>query len=95
MKNYTANRPYTLAIPETLFEEWGWFENRGYLPPLPGEVWQEAAEGGSLGIEPYRLCLLSEAEAWDFGEAWIALGEAAGACVADVQSILDFLEEIV
>ena len=94
MKNYTAKKPYALAIPETLFEEWGWFENRGYLPPLPGEVWREMelVEGSE---EPFMICFLGEGDALVFREQWWALGEARGTCVADLEHILKFLEGIV
>jgi len=89
--DYTAKKPYALAIPATLFEEWGWFEYRGYLPPLPGEVWREV-EGSE---EPFMICFLGEGDALVFREQWWALGEARGTCVAGLWHILDFLEEIV
>jgi hypothetical protein len=78
---------YTLTIPRNLFDDWGFFEYRGYLPALPGELITEWREEVTLG--------LTEPEAWEFSQACENLGEGFLACVADPSPILDFLDSIV
>ena len=75
--------PYTLTLPDSLSQEWGWFEQRGYLPSMPGTL----QDDGSLA--------LTEPEAWNFQQECEELGEAFLSCVADPAPILSLLESIV
>ena len=85
--NLTTSHAYTLTIPRSLFNDWGFFEHRGYLPQLPGDYYRIRGFVGSiLG--------LSESEAWEFTEACDDLGQDFGACVADMSGILDLLGSI-
>lgn len=78
---------YEMRLPIALLSEWNWYEYRGYLPPMPGEL-AERPEGYFLQ--------LTEAEAWGFAEACEALGGDLGACLRPeyLQHIVDLLQQI-
>jgi hypothetical protein len=78
---------YTLTISRGLYDDWGFFEDRGYLPAIPGELLTEWREEVTFGV--------TEPEAWQFREDAESLGEGFLACVADPSPILDFLDSIV
>jgi hypothetical protein len=87
---------YIFAINMTLFNEWGWFENRGYLPPMPGSLEEPECFNHRTNRWEAHL-LVSEPEAWEFQEAWNALGMDAGACLhlEGLEDIRLFLDQIV
>ena len=87
--NLTTSHAYTLTIPRSLFDDWGFFEHRGYLPQLPGDLLTESEDSPEVSLG------LSEPEAWEFTEACDDLGQDFGACVADMSGILDLLGSIV
>ena len=82
-----AAHAYTLTIPRSLFEEWGWFEYRGYLPEMPGELLTEGDDSPMVSLG------LTEPEAWEFADA--AEEEGFCSCVADPEGIMRLLTEIV
>ena len=87
--NLTTSHAYILTIPRSLFDNWGWFEHRGYLPQLPGDLLTESEDAPEVSLG------LSESEAWEFSQACADLGQDFGACVADMSGILDLLGSIV
>ena len=80
---------YTLTLPSSLFNYWGWFEQRGYLPEMPGTLITEDEEADEMSLG------LAEHEAWEFNEACDALGEGYGSCVANLDWIERFRGEII
>lgn len=80
---------YTLTIPRTLYENWGWFEYRGYLPDLPGELLTESEDSPTVSLG------VTEPEAWQFHDSSEELGEGFLACVAEPEGIIQFLDSIV
>ena len=87
--NLTTSHAYTLTIPRSLFEDWGFFEHRGYLPQLPGDLLTESEDSSEVSLG------LSESEAWIFSQACDDLGVGFGTCVPDMSGILYLLESIV
>ena len=87
--NLTTSHAYILTIPRSLFDNWGWFEHRGYLPQLPGDLLTESEDAPEVSLG------LSESEAWEFSQACDDLGQDFGTCVADMSGILDLLGSIV
>jgi len=87
--NLTTSYAYTLTIPRSLFDDWGFFEYRGYLPQLPGDLLTESEDSPEVSLG------LSESEAWEFSQACDDLGQDLGACVADMSGIQDLIGSIV
>jgi len=86
---------YILQIDADLFDNWGFFEARGYLPAMPGTLEDSCAwNAGMCRWEAHFT--LTEAEADEFAEACEALGEAFGACIAPdhLRDLTDFLYEV-
>lgn len=84
---------YTLQITTELFEEWGFFEARGYLPAMPGTLEDDCCWNHRNGRWEAHLTL-TEAQADEFRDACEALGEAFGTCVHPLRDITDFLYDI-
>ena len=93
---------YTMTISKGLWDNWEWFEVRGYLPAMPGILID------TMGVDyPGQDCLLpneieytqgvQEHEAWEFEEACKELGEDYGTCLGkrDLGMIEDFRAQIV
>jgi hypothetical protein len=85
---------YTFPLPSELLNEWSWFEHRGYLPEMPGELVEHEDDAGSR--YPYSL-EVPEHEAWEFQEAALELGEGFCTCLAPhlVDAIQEWLDMIV
>ena len=89
---------YKLTIVKGLWDNWHWFESRGYLPRLPGillgtvDTW-----GTDLPNETEYTLGMQEHEAWEFDDACKELGEDYATCLGkrDIGMLEDFRAEIV
>lgn len=86
---------FIFQMSAELFEEWGFFEARGYLPPMPGTLEDDCCFNHRNERWEAHLTLTEE-EADAFAEACRDLGHNFAACMRrDLRrDIVDFLYEV-
>ena len=102
MSDLISPYAYKLTITKGLWDNWGWFETRGYLPKLPGILLGTmdtltAAEECLLPNEIEYTLGMQEHEAWEFDDACKDLGDDFGTCLGkrDLRMLQAFRDEIV
>ena len=86
---------YDFNLPTALLDNWSEFENKGYLPEMPGELVETDLDWTGATVV-YSL-QVPEHEAWEFKEAVEELGDAFGAIMSDdlKATIYGWLDQVV